>query len=203
MILRDIRDECALAVHDPDLGEISRAQWLMFLRSASMDARNSGWFLPIEDDESLEVAATTYEYDIPAGFAFIEKLYIEETINGSDVYINTIPRNHWEIRTNGGNPVITFSTLSELTPGKNIKIVGQARPSVYTDENQTVDRGMESFIRERALYFAFRYLGAGLSELARWRQQMSIQAWQTSEAMLNSHPQEFRMRPDARSVDGR
>ena len=203
MLVRDIRDECAFAVHDPSLGEISKAQWILCFRSAGTDARTAGWLLPRENDESILVATTTWEVAVPAGFTYIDKIYREETVNGTSVYVDEIPQAHWEIRLNGGVPVIAFITQNQLEVDKHLKIVGQGRPTIYTDENQTIDGGMESFIRERALYFAFRFLGAGLSELARWRQQMSTQAWQSSERMLMNHPQEFRMNPSARLVLGR
>lgn len=201
--VKDIRDDCALHAHDPSFNEITKAQWIAFIRSASSDARSSGWLTDLEDSESLEVAASTWEYPVPAGFAYIEKIMLEQEVNGTSVYAMEIDRAHWEIRLNGGAPVFSFHSRDMLETGKNIKVIGQARPTIYMDENETIDRGMEAFMRERALYFAFRYLGAGMSELARWRQQMSTQAWQTSEMMLSRHPQEFRVRPNSRVVLGR
>jgi hypothetical protein len=203
VILHELRDDCALMVHDPDYGELSKARWNAFLRSAAQDARSSGWFLHYEDDESLVVASNDFDYTVPDGFAYIDTIYLEETINGVSQYRTEIPQAHWEIRLDGGVPTIYFFTHSLLVVDKNLKIQGQARPTIYMNENEPIDGGMESFLRERAMYFAFRYLGAGLSELDRWRQQMSQQCWQTSEAMLARHPQEFRMRPNAREVPGR
>lgn len=203
MLLKDLREETSLAVHDPDFNEITKSQWTLFFRSAGMDARSSGWLLDVEDDESLTVADNTFNYAVPNGFAYIDSLMIEETSDGNSVYVREIPSVHYDIRLDGGKPVFAFVTLSELNTGKHIKVIGQARPTIYTDENQQIDRGMETFIRERALYFAFRFLGAGLSELARWRQQMATYCFQTSEAMLSRHPQEFRSKPSSRAVPGR
>ena len=204
MLVSDLRDELALHAHDPSYGEISQAQMLTFIASAARDARHAGgWLVRLEDDESLTAASTTYEYAVPTGFAYISHLEIEETINGTAVYVNELPRSHWDVTLNGGVPVFKFNTITQLTPGKRIKVHGQQRPTIYTVATQTIDAGMESFIRERALYFVFRYLGAGLSELARWRQQMAIQSWQTSEMFLRRHPQEFRMLPNAIEVPGR
>lgn len=203
MLVRDMATECALMVHDVAMNEILRSQWLMFIRSAGMDARSSGWLVDLEDSESLTVANDTWEYTVPAGFAYIEKIMLESTVNGTSVYIDAIPNSHWEPRLNGSAPVISFATQTSLDVGMHLKVIGQARPTIYIDENEVIDRGMEAFIRERTLYFAFRFMGAGLSELARWRQQMSTQAWQTSEMMLQRHPQEMRVRPSSRAVQGR
>lgn len=198
-----LRDDCAIMVHDPSYAEITKAIWLVFLRSASLDARNMGWLVPHEDDESILIAASTYEYTVPQEFAYIDSLLIEETVNGSAQYIERVPENYWEIRLNGGVPVLNFATISHLSVGKHIKVVGQKRPTVYTSADEPIDPGMESFLRERALYFAFRYVGAGSSELAGWRRTMSSQSFQTSEAILRRHPQEFRMNPNAVVVPGR
>lgn len=203
MQVRDLRDLCAAIIGDPSYGELTKATWMLFFAAAGMDARSAGWLLHAEDNESVTVVANTWEYTVPAGFAYIEGLILSETLNGTTVYIQTIPQSHWSIRLNGGVPVFTFSLQHYLVTGRNIKVVGQTRPTIYTDENETIDRGMESFIRERALMFAFRRLGIGLSELARWRQQMATQSWQTSQLFLQNHPQEFRMAPSALIVPGR
>lgn len=195
--------ELALHGHDISNGEVSTAQWLSFIVSAVRDCRSSGWLIRLEDDESITVTATAYEYNVPSGFAYVEKLLIEETIQSTAVYVREIPKGHWEIRLNGSVPVFTFGTITELTPGRTIKVIGQKRPTIYTAANETIDAGMEGFLRERALYFGFRYMGAGISELARWRQQMSIQAFNSSEAMLGRHPQEFRSLPASEEVPGR
>lgn len=195
--------EVALHAGDPSYSELSEQHLLALVRSAAYDARNSGWLLPHEEDESLTVTENTYEYAVPLDFAYIEKMYLEETINSTDIYIEPVPSNHWELRLNGAIPVIYFNTLSAVTIGKNLKIVGQKRPTLYHIRDQIIDRGMESFLRERALYYAFRILGAGMSELARWRQTMSQQSWATSEAFLRRHPQEFRVNPNSRHVPGR
>ena len=203
MLVSDLQTELALHAHDPSNGEISAAQWLAFIASAARDARSSGWLIRLEDDESITIAASTYEYNVPASFAYIYQMFVEETINGSAVYVHEVPRHHWDIRVNGSVPVFTFSTITELTPDKHLKIVGQQRPTIHSATGTTIDAGMESFLRERALYFGFRYIGAGLSELARWRQELSRQSWVMSEALLRRHPQEFRQLPNALEVPGR
>lgn len=203
MFCRELREELSLHAHDPSFNEITKSQWMLFMRSASFDARNAGWLVHLENDESITLSSTAWEYEVPDGFSYISKIYLQETVNDTDVYVFEIPRSHWEPRLNGSTPVISFVTRNLLETDKKIKIVGQGRPNLLVSENDTIDLGMESFIRERTLYFAFRYLGAGLSELARWRQQMSQQAWQSSELFLQQHPQEFRVEPDSRLVLGR
>jgi hypothetical protein len=203
MLVKDLRQMAALMAHDPRYSEVTKEDWILYMASAALDARNSGWYLHAEDSESLEISSA-WEYTVPSGFARIHGLYVEDTHNGVSVYdVHPIDRVNYEIRLNGGVPVIVFNSAHDLTPGRHIKVVGQVRPTIYVDENETIDRGMESYIRERTLYFVFRFMGAGGSELARWRQQMSTQAWQSSEVFLQKHPQEFRQAPDSIVVPGR
>lgn len=207
MLVSEMQTELALHAHDPLGGELNAANWLSFIQSAARDARSSGWLVYNEDNESITIASNTYEYAVPSGFAYVTRILVSETISGTAVYVREVPRSHYEIRYNTiaavAGPAITFTTITELTPNQTLKVVGQARPTIYTAAGNTIDPGMEGFLRERALYYGFRFLGAGLSELARWRQQMSIQCWQTSEAMLRRHPQEFRMHPSAMEVPSR
>lgn len=203
MLVSDLATELALHAHDPNNAELSAANWLSFIASAARDARSSGWLIYIEDDETTTVAASDYQYSVPSTFAYVNKLLLEETIDGNSVYVQEIPRSHWEIRYDGSAAVFEFNTLTSLTVGKKIKVIGQKRPTIYTAQSDTIDVGMESFLRERALYFGFRYLAAGRSEYAQWRQTMSQQCWVTSEDFLRRHPQEFRMMPSATVVPGR
>lgn len=203
MDINTLRNDCAIMIHDPSFNEISEAQWLAFFRSAAQDARSAGWLLAWEDDETITITDTDYEYTVPQPFAYIEKLILGEVLNGTTVYLEEIPRPHYEIRLNGSVPVLSFNTITQLVVGNTLKVVGQKRPTLYTDAAQEVDGGMESFIRERALYFAFRFTGAGSSELATFRRNMATQCWQSSEMYLHRHPQEFRQRPSAMEVPGR
>lgn len=200
-ILQNLIEDAAMHCHDPQFTELTRAEWLVFARSASQAAQSSGWLLYSEDDESLTAAANTYEYSVPSGFAYIYNLEIESSSSG--VYIDSVPRSHWEIRINGAVPVFKFDTISLLTDGRKIKVTGQKRPTIYSDLSNTVDNQMEGYVMERMLFYGFRYLANGQSDLARWRQQMSQQSWQISEAMLRAHPQEFRVMPSAVYVKGR
>lgn len=207
MIVDEMISECALHVHDPNLNEIGRTTWLAFITSASRYVRSSGWLVPVEDDESLTITVNVYDYDIPRPFAYISDIWREDRVAGVSVFNIYMPQDWWapggQIRMNGGRPVLNFHNQSYLESGFKLKIVGQRRPTVYSDVTQSIDPGMEGMIQERTLYYAFRYLGAGMSELARWRQQMSVQSFQSSEQLLARHPQEFRVNPSSLVVPGR
>ena len=203
MNVSDLITEIRMHVHDTNAGEISATNALIMVQSAARDARSNGWLIHTEDDESITCAANDWSYDVPMDFAYVQGLLIEEISNGSSIYVTGIPRSHWDIRLNGGQAVFEFNTLQYVEAGKKIKVIGQKRPTIYANVNEEIDPGMESFLRERVLFFAFRYTGAGISELAKWRQGMANVSWQISEAFLKRHPQEFRVWPSALLVPGR
>ena len=205
MIVSDLYAELALHVHDVAYAEITAAQWVTFIASASRDARNKGWYVRLDDDESLTIADNDFDYDVPGSFARIGAIYQGESIDGATVYLRRVPDAHWVIRYDGASPVpvLHFHTLSSLESGAALKITGQRRPTIYTTGGQTIDAGMESFLRERAKYYALQFLAAGRSEYATWRQQMALLALQESEKFFKAHPAEFRAEPGSILVKGR
>lgn len=198
MDVNELAADCATIIGDSAYGEISLATWARLFKMASQDARTAGWVLPHEDDESITIADNTWSYGVPAQFAYVSELRISEDINSTTVYLTEIPKVHWEIRLDGGVPVFEFLNDSMLLTDRKIKVIGQRRPKVYNTGTDTIEPEFESFLRERALYHAYRIVGRTNSALADWRQRMSTQAWQTSEALLRDHPQQFRQ--DSSSV---
>ncbi len=202
MQVSDLVTECSLHVHDISNDELSKTQWLTFIRSAAQDLRDSGWLRRQDDDTSLVVLANTYTYAVPSGFAYVQELRAEEVQSAISVFVREVPRNHWDIHLEGGIPVLFFFSIGALENGRHLMVVGQKRPTIYATLDDTVDPGMSAFLRERACAYAFQFLGGGVSEYARWRQVLANQKWQASEALLRRHPQEFRVRPASVVVPG-
>ena len=70
-------DSIQAGIRGPDEIEVSIAQVQQFINDAAQEARSSGWLLPLEDDESITFASNTYEYNVPASFAYVYMLRIE------------------------------------------------------------------------------------------------------------------------------
>jgi len=131
-------------------------------------------------------------------------------------------------------PVIVFdSRLYTFTAGDRLKVVGQKRPTEYTSDTETIQAGMESFIRERAIAYAARTLamlpveghiaqaqategdtpssGARLASILPGAEErraarlmaLSERCLANSEHMLSMHPAEFRVKPNSRRVPTR
>jgi hypothetical protein len=200
----DLALRISYRVHDKTQVEISAADMLTFLNDAVDDLVAAGWLEPQTEDESTTMAADTYEYNIPAGFAFIDMI-IQEDDSYADRYNYVIPELQWRIALDAtADPEIHFdSTLWAPVANKKIKIIGQKRPAQALSGATVIVNGMESFIRERATHYAAAFLAAGGSELQQQRKELSEIAYRNSERMLAGHPMEFRVRPSSRHVIGR
>jgi len=74
--VNEIREDIALAVGDPMMERIKEPTILTFVNRASRDLINSGWLLPQEHSENIELLSNEWEYDVPARFAYIEEIRI-------------------------------------------------------------------------------------------------------------------------------
>lgn len=177
-----------------------------FINRAAEVARGSGWLIHLEDDESLAFADNTWEYAVPATFAYVRSLRIENDTFDTSTWDEHVPWPFWEIRINGAAPVFYINSLWGLpTSGLAIKVIGQKRPTLYTAITETVDPGMEAFLAERATHYALSYMSAGNPSLDidRSRLELSRTSLALSERLLSNHPQEFRQKPNSRLVPGR
>jgi hypothetical protein len=181
--------------------ERTAAEYLAFLNDALADLRAAGWVLPLEEDETTSLSATTFSYTVPATFVYLQDVYMEGATAG--VYDDGIARWKWRLGTDGGVAVIVFDSR-RLTPtaSKKLKVVGQKRPPVLAT-GDTVEPCLEAFLRERGVAYAAANLAEGESEFARTRQRISELAWQASELILSHQPTEYRMAPGSRVIPGR
>lgn len=130
--VNEIREDIANHLRDPEMKRILPYQLLEFINAASHDAKSKGWLIPLEEDESLSLIASTYDYTVPANFAHIHEVWIADA---SGLYNEDgfVPWNRWWLTMDGAVPVLRFSQeFFTITAGRGIKLVGQARPTEYT-----------------------------------------------------------------------
>lgn len=204
MTVNELLQEIAQHLGDPRMERLDVDRLIFFLNSAARDAANQGWYILEEEDESITLSANTYDYNVPANFAYIHELWIEDT-SQSGVFTEFVPYHHWALVLDGGVPKIRFDkNLAHLPTGKRVKVVGQRRPTTnYSVGATSIDTGMESFLRERSVAYAARFLAGGGPELQQWYSQLAAQSFAISQEMLSSHPQQFRLRSNARYVPTR
>jgi len=197
-------DEIFSHVRPPDEIDLSIPQVLVYINSAAQDARNSGWLVKMEDDESLTFLQNTWQYSVPATFAYIRELRVENNTSSPSTWDEMIPEAYWAPpRIDDGVPKFFFIRPFMLPVGRKMKVVGQRRPTVYSLVTETVDPGMESFLRERAITFSMSFIHSSLPAVDAQRFAMWDRRRRDSELMLGRHPQEFRARPNSWLVPGR
>ena len=182
---------------------LNTAQLLAFINSAAWDAAAEGWLLDVQD-ESLTIASGDYEYDVPAGIAYIHEIWTEAT-TGTGLYPTFVPWHQWEIVLDAsGDPAIHFSRES-YTPVASIdvRLKGQTRPTSEYGASASIDTGMESFIRERAVSYAARNLSRQGGTHSQMYAALSEAAMVKSEALLQQNAEFFRPKTYSRAVPGR
>lgn len=202
---QELVDEIFDAVRPSDLVEVSVPQVLGFVNRAARVARSSGWLLHMEDDESLTFLANTWEYAVPATFAYVRSLRVEEDSTSPSTWDEYVPYPFWEMRINDSNPYFYIVRDWPIPIGQGIKVIGQKRPSQYTAVTDTIDPGMEAFLTERATQYVNSFMSAGnpTLDLDRSRMDLARMSYGVSEQLLGRHPQEFRVLPNSRLVPGR
>jgi len=186
--------------------EVSIPQMLTFINDAALDVRNSGWMINIADDESITFAQNDYHYNVPSAFTYVHELRIENTTLNPSTYDEAVDLHFWRIEEDVANtPQFTFHTAFPLPNGKKLKIMGQQRPSLYTSITDTIDAGMESFMREASLASALSYMASARPEIEfeRSRFVLSQEARARAERFLAVQPMRFRQKPNGRYVPSR
>lgn len=201
LTIAELRDEIGNHLQDPAHFLIQRQQLLEFINSAAWDAANGDWLLP-KSDESLETAASTFEYAIPSGFEYVHDIWLESST--SNQFDERILRNQWKIGLVSTTATLIFdSVLFTITVTRNLKLDGHARPTTeYTSDTDNVDVGLESFIRERAVAYGARNLARHGGQHAATYAALFQEAYQTSADMLANRPEQYRLHLRSRHVPG-
>lgn len=193
-----------------DIVEVSIAQFQTFINAAVRDATRAGQLITLEDDESITFEANTYEYNVPATFAYVSELRVENDVTTPSTWDEQVPDHFWDIRLDDSVPKFFLHRGFAIpTSSKAMKVIGQKRPTIYssgaTGLAETVDPDFEAFLRERAIGFAMRFQATGNPTLEIDQKQFALadRAMAYSERMLASHPYENRVNPNGRHVPGR
>lgn len=190
--------QVARRVNDAAQSELSAAAYLDFINMAIDDLTLAGWLQRQTEDTSITLVDGTYDYAVPAGFAYIKNLIVADT-DGNYPLTYTIPYNHWYVGSNSPSALLHFfpDAYGALIAGRTIKIIGQGRFTGNLGPSDTIVAGAEGFIRERAASYAAETLASGTDEQSIGRRRLAEQAWAKSQQMLGNHPMEFRVQPNS------
>ena len=89
MLVSELLEELSQHLADPSMKLINSRQLLVFANSAARDLINSGWLLPIEHAENIELLSNEYEYDVPTNFAYIKEIRIGDQTYGNASTVDT------------------------------------------------------------------------------------------------------------------
>ncbi len=200
----ELRDEIGHHIQDPAHRLVNRDQLLEFINSAAWDAAASNIVLPIEENESITLNTNTFDYGVPSSFAYIHEIW-QESSSGAGTYTDFIPWNRWQLAFDDASPVIRFSReFFTVVNDIDLKVKGHSRPtSEYSSAEDTIDAGLESFIRERAVAYAARYMARNSGTQAQQYAQLVQEAFQTSENFLQFQEGFFRPNIYSRAVPSR
>jgi len=232
MTFLTLKKRVAFLAQDPAMSLMMDDDYGEFINDAVRDLTMAGWLTPLDADESLTMAASTYEYDVPANFAYVYALFME-TNASAGTYDEVVPQHQYVIRMEAtATPKFVMdSGLWRPRAGEGFKVVGQRRPATYDDDADVIEAQFEAFLRERAVAMAL-YFAAGLPQphAADYVQEVEADSpttrrgpdvqglagerikvllalanlrYMTSEKMLSYHPQEFRVKPSSQHVPGR
>ncbi len=200
LTIEELRDEIAQHLQDPSHLLVGRAQLLEFINSAAWDAANGDWLLP-KSEESIETAASTYEYAVPTGYEYIHDIWLESST--ANQFDERILRNQWKIGLVSTAATIIFdSILWTIVATRNLKLDGHARPTTEYASSGSIDVGLEAFIRERGIMYGARNLSMHGGQHAQQYSKLAEQTFQTSESMLQNRPEQYRLHLRSRAVPG-
>jgi hypothetical protein len=148
-VVTDFAKSSGVVSFDPDLGTAVNASDKFELRpnrateelntlinlSISMVEREA-----LEDvvDETIILQSAVFEYDIPTGMEYIDRVYQEtDTANKYDPSLNEIDYKHWRILHSAAPKLWFDSNYVALTADRNLRLVGQKKPVQLTTDAAT------------------------------------------------------------------
>ena len=195
-----MQDEISNHLQDPAHLQLNTQQLLEMINSSAWDAANMDWLLP-KSDESLETASSTFEYAIPSGFEYIHDIWLESST--SNQFDERILRNQWKIGLVSTTATLIFdSVLFTIVVTRNLKLDGHARPTTEYAADANIDVGLEAFIRERSIMYGARNLARRGGQSSLQSSELAKETFQTSEAMLQNRPEQYRLHLRSRHVPG-
>jgi hypothetical protein len=158
------------------------------------------------DDDATETELTVTRGAFgTAAATHNDNVNIEIPDTTGEEFDETIAQVYWRPSLEADGPKFVFdSRIFTFTTSYRVQVLGQKWPSTYTEDTDTIDTGLESFLRERGLAYAARFATAGSSQFAAQRSRIADHAFDMSERIAQAlPPQKFRQKPLSRYIPGR
>ena len=119
---------------------VKEATLLTFVNRAARDLANSGWLLPQEHAENIELLANQYEYDVPARFAYIQMLRLGDTTVDNASTVDTGTTVDEEVDTSETAIDVTDGSIFSINDLMQVDIEIMLITAITTN-TLTVERG--------------------------------------------------------------
>lgn len=200
---KEIIDDLREATDAKD-GDIEENAMLGLCRLAVRDIIGAGALIDLDEAE-ITLAATTWEYSVPANFVYVQYLAYEDNTEAVSTYDEGVPRLHYGFRTDSGTPKVFFNRgMFDLRIDKKVRFFGQGRPSVPTALTDTVDSEVDGLVQNvLEARFLSRLSQAGMQQggvgidRANQRRELKVAV---DNALSHA---DFRVRPGSTRIRGR
>ncbi len=108
-------------------------------------------------DESLTLVDDIYEYDMPAGFSYLEEVLMESSTAGRwSAATDTVDTRHWQVLIGDQARLWFDNDYFSITAGRKLRLIGQKRPArLQVDSDvSNVDQAYVLYQAKANLHFA-------------------------------------------------
>jgi hypothetical protein len=162
------------------VAEYNRAIDRAVLRSGT------GGLIPVVD-EALTASASTYEYTVPAGLAWVAEVWTRDTTASTNDWLLLTRKNHdYDLL-----PARGILRLRSPSDNLRLRLVGQMRPELLRSDSSIVDAPPDYLVAQAAAYLAAQKLRGP---------QLDRDAWGVRYQLFAQEAQA--LRPDARPLTG-
>jgi len=160
VIVNELRESLAQSLRDVGMEFANARQLLIFINDAARDASAAGVYIPMPEDTTITLDDSV-DYVVPADFCTLHTIRIGTW---------RLPLYYWRLLTqeDTGDPVIRFDTRFFAPDTGTLALEGQRRPHTYSEDDDVLDPGLESFLHERATAYGARFIGRMADEAGQY-----------------------------------
>lgn len=97
MTYAEMKKRVAMRVQDPLMKIMEDAEYGECVNDAIQDLNACGWLLSIDEDTSITLEEDVWAYDVPADFAYIESILLEDITCDPSTFDTVIIKEHWRL----------------------------------------------------------------------------------------------------------
>ena len=184
--LASLRTKIADLIPDASIGNAHIDSWI---KAAHL--MFPGTYFVDHQDETVVIAASTYEYNLgsPATFATVHRITIEGSTAGVFDGGQLDLGNHCSFLWNGTSHFLQLkkSVNDAITAGRKLRIEGQKKYTIPSADGSNIELH-NGWVLNYVLYLAHQSRGGSGSDLASWHQRMAGVFYQAAKDIEDNIP---------------